>query len=875
MNTNYSQKEGDNIYEYLKKKISIEEVARKLGVQLTTKGNEKVGMCPSGHPSKSGTSFSINNKKQLFYCYNCEVGGSSIELVSLAKGIKPAQVLNWLKREFNLSDDFDLLRKGYREKTDEGNQKEQELKTRDFLLEKVVEIGKRLLYEPEGEETLKYLINERKYELQKLKETEFMYFPKSYVLKEYLYEEYSEMSQQIKQLKLNGYFGDNFRLAFPYKNKDGMISGLLKRSIKPNGEDITTYDGKEHEEQRWDSTAGTSKDDLFGLDKIEKTDTLIILEGYPDAIYLPTLGLTNVVAIGQGALGKKHLNALKYKGIKNIILALDNDGVGPKNTETAIELLLGQINIRVVVINPNDLGNHKDPDEFVRENGVEEFKSVVSKAISAEKWLIRRIFSKYNVQSDLEKQKAIDETLEFSKKIKNEILKESIIDELVTQTGLNKSTIKTQIKKFRSDSFKNYEDYFQELLNNRLFPFIEKSTSSYAYYDQQINDLFIGVPKEILQSILESEGQYLPNKLPVLKLVFDVHKDEKIDLKNKLFNLFTPTDYLLLKKNDAIIKPIESFKNIYLLLSNLFPKNEEKKAFLNWLSGILQTREKQLTAWLLMGEQGTGKGVLLHHILKPLFGPTQAVQIEDEQLRDSFNRWLENKMIIAFNEVAYDNNTRNSVNSKVKAIITDPELQINEKNVKAYFVQNYANCLFYSNESIPVLIEAGDRRFNVVKTGVKLVNKSWFSDPDIFFTKVKEELPVFAQYLMNFNYDSIKAKTVMNNSVKESLVNVGKNRYQEFAERLKLKDADWFNESQVSIKNKLFDDMTYDNNIYITKKDLNGKILKDTALEIYNKIHPHSRITKPQLTKQLELYGIKAERKKDKDKERRQYYEWI
>ena len=66
--------------------------------------------------------------------------------------------------------------------------------------------------------------------------------------------------------------------------------------------------------------------------------------------------------------------------------------------------------------------------------------------------------------------------------------------------------------------------------------------------------------------------------------------------------------------------------------------------------------------------------------------------------------------------------------------------------------------------------------------------------------------------------------------------------------------------------------------IYIELKDINGKVLKDTALEIYNKIHPHSRITKPQLTKQLVLYGIKPERKKesgDKDNERRQYYAWI
>lgn len=885
MNTNYTQKEGDNIYEYLKTNIKIEDLADRLKIDLKEKGDELAGTCPSGHPSESKSSFMVNSKKQLFFCFNCRVGGGIIELVELATGLKGAELLRWFKSEFNLGDDFERLKKGYREKTDEEKQKEKELKTRDFLLEKVVEIGKGMLYEPDGKATLNYLINDRKYDEDKLKTTEFIYFPKSYLIKQKLYEEYPDLTEQIKELKLNGYYGDNFRLAFPYRNRDGMITGLLKRSTNPKGEDITTYDGKEYKGQRWDSTAGTCKDDLFGLHKINRSgkkkeieedkkplDTLIILEGYPDAIYLPTLGLENVVAIGQGALGEKHLDGLKSRGIKNVIIALDNDGVGPDNTETAIKLLLSKTNIRVAVLNPNDLGKSKDPDEFVIENGVEEFRKIVDKATSSEKWMVGRIFNKYILQSDLEKQKAIDEALEFSQFIRNEIIKESLIDVLAGATKLNKSVIKTQIRKYKGTSLKNYDEHFQDLMSNRLFPFIEKATSSYAYYDKHNNELYIGVAKEILQQILESEGQYLPNKIPVLKVVFDVHSDQKIDLKNKLFNLFTPTEYLLLKKNDEIIKPTDSFKNIYFLLSNLFPKNEEKKAFLNWLSGIMQTREKQLTAWLLMGEQGTGKGVLLHHILKPLFGSTQTVQIEDEQLRDSFNRWLENKMIIAFNEVAYDNSTRNSANSKIKAIITDPELQINEKNVKAYFVRNYANCLFYSNESIPVLIEAGDRRFNVVKTGSKLTNKSWFSLPDKFFDQLSKELPYFAQYLMNLNYDPVKAKAVINNENKESLINVAKNRYQEFADRLKAKDCEWLNDSQVS-SSKIIEDK-----IYVESKLINGKILKDTAVEIFNKIHPNSRVTKPQLTKQLELYGIKAKRLKenesDSEKDRKQYYTW-
>ena len=70
MNTNYAGKKGDNIYEYLKNNITIENVAEKLGIELTPKGNELVGMCPSGHPSKSGTCFEINNTQQVFYLFS-------------------------------------------------------------------------------------------------------------------------------------------------------------------------------------------------------------------------------------------------------------------------------------------------------------------------------------------------------------------------------------------------------------------------------------------------------------------------------------------------------------------------------------------------------------------------------------------------------------------------------------------------------------------------------------------------------------------------------------------------------------------------------------------------------------------------------------
>ena len=153
-------------------------------------------------------------------------------------------------------------------------------------------------------------------------------------------------------------------------------------------------------------------------------------------------------------------------------------------------------------------------------------------------------------------------------------------------------------------------------------------------------------------------------------------------------------------------------------------------------------------------------------------------------------------MIIAFNEVAHDNDTRNSIKSRIKSIITDPEVTINEKNVKSFKITNYVNCLFFSNERVPIFIEDQDRRLNVVTTGGKLRAYEWFNkDPKGFIKKLGDEVPKFAQFLMNYNYNSNLAETVIDNEDKQAVVAVGMNRFEEFAHHLKLNDAEWFEEN--------------------------------------------------------------------------------
>ena len=137
--------------------------------------------------------------------------------------------------------------------------------------------------------------------------------------------------------------------------------------------------------------------------------------------------------------------------------------------------------------------------------------------------------------------------------------------------------------------------------------------------------------------------------------------------------------------------------------------------------------------------------------------------------------------------------------------------------------------------------------------------QSWFADPEQFFVDMKSELAVFAEYLINYNYDPALAKTVISNGVKDALVDVGMTRYAEFSSHLKSNDVDWFVENMDS----LFPTST------IQALGLNGSIEKDSALAAFRDIYQDARITKSKLTKELKLHGIRVG-----DKDGKKVYRW-
>lgn len=393
----------------------------------------------------------------------------------------------------------------------------------------------------------------------------------------------------------------------------------------------------------------------------------------------------------------------------------------------------------------------------------------------------------------------------------------------------------------------NSEGYYDPIDRTRPYVFIEKTTGGYYHLiDNELNY----ASKDVIKDIFKSYHTPFPDPLPVLQFKFDVHDDNQIDLANRTFNLFRPTKYHLMKKNDVVISPERDFPMIDNLLDNLLPVPAEKAHFLNWLACALQTRRKLMTAYVLKGAQGAGKGLLFSHIIRPLFGEDQTMQIEDEQLKSAFNGSMKNVCFIAFNEVAHDNPGRNALNSKIKSLVTDPVITINEKYIKAYVIKNCANCMFFSNESVPLLVERSDRRFNIVETGGPLTGTDWF-DAEKVIPMLRQELDAFAQYLWNIEIDVSRANTALRNDLKEKMINAGLSRYEEFAAKLKDGDIDWFIDN-------LDSSMLYDS--VITEEMLETieekKIPKELAVKLFNRIYSDGKTSVAKLTKNLSFYGI-------------------
>lgn len=307
----------------------------------------------------------------------------------------------------------------------------------------------------------------------------------------------------------------------------------------------------------------------------------------------------------------------------------------------------------------------------------------------------------------------------------------------------------------------------------------------------EVNDFFVG------------HNDVAPETIPQGRIFFDpTSNDQKINLDKQPYyvNTYSPPKIHVSPPafSACSISDINALKtrcpNIYRLVDHVCGNDLESMArFLNWLAFIHQTRTKTGTAWVFSGTQGTGKGLLMHHIIRPIFGeehtPVQTLRTLDEK----YNSALERAIICNVDEFRMkDSKGKNTLSNSLKNAITEPTLLIRKMHSDGREAPSYVNFIFFSNSRDAIAIENGDRRYNIAKPQSTPLRDVWptiIAGPDKLF---KQELASFSGFLHHFETDKELAQTTLESEYKQDMMSAGMEFFDEFCEALRKGDLEFF-----------------------------------------------------------------------------------
>jgi len=254
------------------------------------------------------------------------------------------------------------------------------------------------------------------------------------------------------------------------------------------------------------------------------------------------------------------------------------------------------------------------------------------------------------------------------------------------------------------------------------------------------------------------------------------------------FNLFQNTELLVNKPTFE-----KDFSIIEKIIFNLCGENPEKYDWvMNWLKCIYTQPDFRFTTSIIfIGDPGTGKGMLTE-ILRYIFKNT-CYRANSKDLVSTFNSQLfEGKFLLLANEIL-DQNKKFQFSNDLKEYVTEKEISVEGKYMSRYVAKNYIKLIMFSNNSQPVVIEEGDRRYFVSQSKKKInkiltkeeLNKFW--ELGDFF---KNQVEGFCAYLNNcvdYDFDLVTKQPPMTQE-KLNIIDINKTDFKQVIEEI-IKDS--------------------------------------------------------------------------------------
>jgi len=403
-------------------------------IRLQRKGSNYVGVCPF-HNDRN-PSMSVNQPRQIYHCFSCGAGGDVFKFVMDYEGLTFPEAMRTLADRAGV----ELPRQEYSE----------EAKQQADLKAQILELNRLaakyyyyMLRQPVGKQGWDYLTG-RSLSADTIKRFGLGYASKySNDLYQYLKSKgYSD--QLLKESGLmqadekRGMY-DKFwnRVIFPIMDANSRVIGFGGRVMG---------DGKPKYLNSPETRVFDKSRNLYGLNfaRRSRKPNMILCEGYMDVIAMHQSGFTQAVA-SLGTAFTQQQSVILKRYTNEVILTYDSDEAGVRAAMRAIPILKeAGLTARILRMEP-----YKDPDEFIKAEGAEEFQKRMEQAESSFFFELRILERQYDFREPESKTAFFREVsrklLEFEAGIERNNYIEAVADKyhltydqlfkMVSQTG--------------------------------------------------------------------------------------------------------------------------------------------------------------------------------------------------------------------------------------------------------------------------------------------------------------------------------------------------------------------------------------------------------------------------------------------------------
>ncbi len=421
-----------SIIDSIKQRCDIESIVSSY-VSLKRTGNHLKGLCPF-HSEKT-PSFIVYNDTQSFYCFGCGAGGDVVNFIMRTENLDYVSAVETLAKRAGiaipLDGDFGSANRGV---------------SRQRVLQMNLEAAKlyrTMLYDEQmGAKGREYLFG-RGLTSAVVKRFGLGYSPPSGKM----------MTNHLRSL---GFSDEEIHTAyFAGKNDRGYYDYFRGRVMFPiidvSG-NVVAFGGRvlDDSKPKYLNTSNTPAfikgKNLFALNYAKNycSEYLILCEGYLDVISMHQAGFQNAVATLGTAITPDHARIIK-KYTSKVILSYDSDEAGIAAANKAIGILESAgVDAKVL-----KLEGAKDPDEFIKKYGAERFSSLLKDSRSKFDYFLENISSKYNLDADEEKIRALNEVCRHIATVYSNIERDIYIAKTAKEFAVNISSIRNDVEQQR------------------------------------------------------------------------------------------------------------------------------------------------------------------------------------------------------------------------------------------------------------------------------------------------------------------------------------------------------------------------------------------------------------------------------------------